>query len=137
VGSEENKRFHLNMIQDTIKRMASNSFVIKGWSITAIGAIYAYWIKCLDYNVLLLILGITLLFWWHDSYYLWLERRYRDLYSEVATKTEDNIDFSMAFLNPNKEKVICVMISRPILFGTYGLITLATLIILIVSLIVK
>ena len=34
---------HLKMIQTNISRMASNSFIVKGWSVTSIGAIYAFW----------------------------------------------------------------------------------------------
>ena len=35
---------HLKMIQTNIARMASNSFIVKGWAITSIGAMYAYWL---------------------------------------------------------------------------------------------
>jgi len=32
----ENKIKHLEMLQNVIARMASNSFIIKGWSVTGI-----------------------------------------------------------------------------------------------------
>ena len=32
----ENKRAHLEMIQAVITRMAGNSFLIKGWSVTLV-----------------------------------------------------------------------------------------------------
>jgi len=35
----EAKLKHLEMIQDVIKRMASNSFLLKGWSLTLVVAL--------------------------------------------------------------------------------------------------
>ncbi len=32
---------HLNMIQEVIKRMAGNAFLVKGWSITLVSALIA------------------------------------------------------------------------------------------------
>lgn len=61
---------HLKMIQTNISRMASNSFIVKGWSVTSIGAIYAFWLTSKNNYLLWLILGVTILFWFHDAYYL-------------------------------------------------------------------
>ena len=33
---------HLEMIQAIIERMGNNSFIIKGWSFTSIGALFAF-----------------------------------------------------------------------------------------------
>ncbi|MDR0299033.1 MAG: hypothetical protein LBI13_02975 [Streptococcaceae bacterium] len=129
----ENKRQHLQMIQDVITRMASNSFLIKGWAVTGLGALFALWIKENNYQILYLILAVSLIFWGYDAYYLWLEHRYRDLYEEVAKLPENQIDFSMETSNPKKEKVTCVAITTPILFSTYGLITFATFILLFIN----
>lgn len=119
---------HLDLIQQNITRMASNSFIIKGWSVTSIGAMYAFWITKLkesySLHLLLLILVVTLIFWGHDAYYLMLERGFRNLYDEVRASPED-CDFK---LTPNiNESVICVALERPILRNSYGLITLFTL----------
>ena len=35
------------------------------------------------------------MFWVLDAYYLSLERQYKDLYKEVASKKEEEIDFSL------------------------------------------
>ena len=37
----ENKLKHLEMIQGIINRMASNSFALKGWSVTLVAGIFA------------------------------------------------------------------------------------------------
>ena len=38
----ENKRKHLEFIQDVINRMARNSFMLKGWTVLVVGAIIAF-----------------------------------------------------------------------------------------------
>ncbi len=125
----ENKHKHLEMIQGVITRMGSNSFIIKGWSITAIGAMYAYWLAKRDYLILVLILGVVLLFWFHDAYYLYLERGFRNLYDEVRKKDDDKIDFGMTPIF--KEKVICIAM-RPILRWSYGIVILITIVLLFI-----
>ena len=39
--NNENKIKHLEMVQDVIKRMASNSFILKGWAVTLVAGIMA------------------------------------------------------------------------------------------------
>ncbi len=41
----ENKQKHLEFIQTTINRMANNSFLIKGWTVTVVAALFAISIK--------------------------------------------------------------------------------------------
>lgn len=125
----ENKHKHLEIIQGVITRMGSNSFIIKGWSVTAIGAMYAYWLAQRDYLILVLILGVVLVFWFHDAYYLFLERGFRNLYDVVREKDDDQIDFGMKPIF--KEKGICTSMS-PILRWSYGIITLVTIVLLFV-----
>jgi len=122
-----NKIKHLEMIQGVITRMASNSFIIKGWSVTGIGAMYAYWISTQNHWLLVLILCIVILFWIHDSYYLWLERGFRGLYDKVRQMNDEEIDFGMKPVF--QENCLCAFV-RPVLLGSYGLIILATLILL-------
>ncbi|PEA06145.1 hypothetical protein [Bacillus cereus] len=127
--ANENKHKHLEMIQGVITRMGSNSFIIKGWSVTSIGAMYAYWLAKSDYLILVLILGVVLLFWFHDAYYLYLERGFRNLYEEVQKKDDGQIDFGMKPIF--KEKGICSAM-RPILKWSYGSITLITIVLLFI-----
>ena len=129
---QEDKRLHLQMIQAVIDRMASNSFIIKGWSLTAFGGLFTLYIanqeKSWSYELLWLVLVCALIFWWHDTYYLKIERQYRDLYEIVSKKKNTKINFSM---KPPKtsEAFICVAF-RPILVGSYGIIVLTTVFLL-------
>lgn len=113
MGTTEDKRLHLTFIQDTIKRMAGNSFLLKGWSITLIIAITSIAIG-LDVDLLdgkitrLYFIGLSiflvLIFWVLDAYYLSQERAYRGLYGKVSKTESDKIDYSMdarSFLGGN------------------------------------
>ncbi|CJZ06626.1 MULTISPECIES: hypothetical protein [Streptococcus] len=121
---------HLEMIQAIIERMGNNSFVIKGWSFTSIGALFAFWFSNTSmWYILLLNFCVTILFWFHDAYYLSLERQFRRLYDEVRL-SDIETDFRMT---PKQEEGdFLIALFRPILKYTYGLIVIATLILLIV-----
>lgn len=121
---------HLEMIQAIIERMGNNSFVIKGWSFTSIGALFAFWFNNTSmWYILLLNFCVTILFWFHDAYYLSLERQFRRLYDEVRL-SDIETDFRMT---PKQEEGdFLIALFRPILKYTYGLIVIATLILLIV-----
>jgi hypothetical protein len=77
----EDKSKYLEFLQAAITRMASNSFVAKGWSVTLATALFAFAAK--DGNPRFAAVGIlpVVLFWSLDAYYLALERRFRDLYN--------------------------------------------------------
>lgn len=86
---------HLEMIQEVVSRMASNSFSLKGWAVTLVAGILALAGKDTDkMNFGVAYLPI-LVFWALDSYYLLQERLYRALYDKVRQLPEDKIDFSM------------------------------------------
>lgn len=91
----EKKLKHLDFIQNVITRMNSNSFLIKGWTITLVSALFALGAKDSNLNYVLISYIVIPVFWFLDGFYISQERQYRDLYKEVAEKTEDQIDFSM------------------------------------------
>lgn len=132
---KENLRFHLQIIQNTIDRMASNSFIIKGWSLTAFGGLFTLYITNQDknwsHNLLLLTLICALIFWGHDAYYLKIERQYRSLYKDVLKTKNEDIDFSMT--PPKSNENFFYIAIRPILVGSYGIISIASLLLLIHS----
>lgn len=71
----------IDLIQDCIKRMANNSFMLKGWIIT----LYAVILGLLPekVNILLLcgtLITITISFWYLDALFLRTERIYREIY---------------------------------------------------------
>lgn len=96
----ENKRMHLEMIQGIINRMANNSFMLKGWSVTLVAGIFALANKESDKIYFLLTYVPIIIFWGLDTYYLRQERLYRKLYNKVCKKNEKEIDFSMNTANP-------------------------------------
>lgn len=91
----ENKRKHLELIQNVITRMANNSFMLKGWAVTLISGIFILSEQDTD-KIYFLIAYIPIIFFWGlDSYYLFQERLYRSLYDKVRQMEEDEIDFSL------------------------------------------
>ena len=127
--NSEDKRKHLEMIQGVINRMASNSFLFKGWSITIIAAISAFAAK--DTSSALMIIPIVsgFLFWAVDGYYLMLERAFRRLYDDVAKKSATKIDFRMDVKNMGigfKDWFRTIL--RPVLATFYGTVILMLLV---------
>lgn len=94
-NSTPNKHKHLDFIQAAINRMASNLFLLKGWSITLIAALFALAAK--DSNKFYIVIAYfpLFIFWSLDGYFLSQERKFRALYDHVRTLDESQIDFSM------------------------------------------
>lgn len=86
---------HLEFIQAAISRMATNSFLFKGWAITIAAGLSAFAAVDTKDALLAIALVSTAMFWGMDGYYLWLERAFRDLHCEVAAKPATEIDFTM------------------------------------------
>ncbi len=97
----EKKIKYLEFIQNTITRMSTNSFIIKGWCITIFAAVYTLANKDSDKSYNLINYIIIPLFWYLNSYFLQNERKYRILYDNVRMLDEDNIDFSMEISHNN------------------------------------
>ena len=81
--ADNNKVKHLEFIQNIITRMNTNSFQIKGMAITIVAAFMAIYAANKDSNYIILAIITLLLFWFLDTYYLTLERRFRALYNKV------------------------------------------------------
>lgn len=91
----ENKRKHLEFLQGAINRMAGNLFLLKGWTITLIAALFALSAKDANKAYVLVAYFPAFIFWILDGYFLSQERRFRALYDHVRTLDDDKIDFSM------------------------------------------
>lgn len=77
----------IDLIQGVINRMARNSFMIKGWSLTVVGI--ASSLNLTSEKSAFLCVGIPVIcfFFWHlDAFYLRTERKYRALYNDVVDK---------------------------------------------------
>ncbi|MBG9992134.1 MULTISPECIES: hypothetical protein [unclassified Pseudoalteromonas] len=124
----------LDFIQQIITRMANNSFLLKGWSLTVSTAIVGLSSKSEgiagDYFMLLPVV----LFWYLDSYYLSQERAFRKLYQKAITAEQiTNSDYSLdnrEFLNgvcsiilSAKSRTVLPFYLAQILFIYFGFIS--------------
>ena len=91
----ERKLKHLEFIQQAINRMASNLFLLKGWTVTLIAATFALAANEPKGFYFVLAYFPTFMFWLLDGYFLSQERRFRSLYDHVRRLEESAIDFSM------------------------------------------
>ncbi|CAM7063118.1 hypothetical protein ACOJ84_001344 [Morganella morganii] len=80
----DNKIAHLGFIQGVINRMGSNSFMIKGWCVALVAAIFALSADKANSSFAYLALFPLVIFWGLDTFFLRQEKMYRKLYEEVA-----------------------------------------------------
>lgn len=78
---------HLEFIQNVITRMGGNSFLVKGWMITLVSALFALAAKDADSRYSLITCLVIPAFWLLDAYYLSRERQYRGLYDVVRFRS--------------------------------------------------
>ena len=118
----EKKHKHLEFIQLTITRMAANSFLIKGWNITLISALFALSAGGSNLNYAIVSFLPLPVFWVLDGYYLWQERLYRALYDNVRNQNDNEIDYSMntQAIAQCKCNWICAVFSKTLILF-YGL----------------
>ena len=77
----------IEIVQNIIERMARNSFLIKGWTVTMV--VVALLIEGLSiHNVVAFLPWIV--FWVLDAYFLRLERCYRKLYEWLILNRPNN-----------------------------------------------
>lgn len=72
----------IKVVQDVIKRMASNSFNVKTWTITLIVATLLF--KGSDKHIFIAFLPL-IAFWFLDSYYLRQERLFREVHNWIVS----------------------------------------------------
>jgi hypothetical protein len=85
---DSNRVRHMEMIQAVVARLASNSFLIKGWALTLTGAFLGFAVNKSDTGLAGAALVPILVFWILDTYYLRAERLFRTLYDQVRTGTD-------------------------------------------------
>lgn len=91
----DNRNLHIQMLQGVIARMASNSFMLKGWSVTLVSALFALAASETNHRFAALAYFPALTFWLLDGYFLDQERRFRGLYDKVRVIEEEKVDFAM------------------------------------------
>lgn len=110
----ECKIAHLGFIQNVIARMGSNSFLLKGWSVTLVAAIFALSAKDADQRFVLLAYFPVFIFWILDAFFLHQEKLFRKLYEKVAADVFSSDQFTMDTRSVAGEvdSMWCVMISK-------------------------
>jgi hypothetical protein len=85
----------MEFIQGVINRLSTNSFLLKGWSVVLVSALFA--LSASDSNSAFIFLAYipAIIFWGLDGYFLWEEKKFRALYDHVRNLQEHEIDFSM------------------------------------------
>jgi hypothetical protein len=86
---------HLEFLQAVIARLATDSFLMKGWALTVSAAIFGFAASHLSWPVATLGLLPALSFWFLDSYFLRQERLFRSLYNGVVSQDPAVPLFSM------------------------------------------
>jgi hypothetical protein len=127
----------LEIIQGIINRMAYNSFIIKGWTITLVVATLL--LKEDKYNTFIAFIPIVV-FWFLDAYFLRLERLYRRLYNWVKDnrlKTQDFLfDLNYKRFEREEQSIPRIMFSITLVWF-YGSLFGLTLIYAIFLLLIK
>jgi hypothetical protein len=89
------KEKHLEMILRIVERLTTNSFLLKGWSVVLVSALFALAAKDAKLVFVYLCYFPAFAFWGLDGFFLWQERLYRQLYDKVRAQREEDVDFSM------------------------------------------
>lgn len=111
---------HLKMIQAVISRMAQNSFLIKGWAVTLVAALFA--LAAADSNPAMVVIALIPAtgFWLLDAYFLRQERLFRGLYDQIRSAS-GSVDFSMNTDDSTPKTGIIEVACSPTLLLFYGL----------------
>jgi hypothetical protein len=91
----DNKVKHLEMILRIVDRLSNNAFLLKGWSVVLVSALFALAAKDAKPFFVYLCYFPAITFWGLDGYFLRQERLYRQLYDKVRVQSEHLVDFSM------------------------------------------
>ncbi|MEJ3652527.1 hypothetical protein WEH80_06035 [Actinomycetes bacterium KLBMP 9759] len=88
---------HLELIQSVVTRLATNSFLIKGWTLTVSAAAFGFAVNRIDWKLATAGALVVLGFWVLDGYYLRQERLFRHMYNHVRRNiaVDSNERFSM------------------------------------------
>src|SRR5262245_15467040 len=113
---------HLKMIQKAIDRMAQNSFVLRGWSVTLATGMLAVAVAEEKRRFAILALLPALALWGLDAFYLRQERLFRGLHDNVclAFGSEDVTDFSMDTRNIQNVRSWFKTLFAKVVIGLHG-----------------
>jgi hypothetical protein len=91
----------IDLIQACINRMANNSFLLKGWTVSIVALILALSEKSIDPALISSFVLIPLFsFWYLDAFFLRIERMYRKMYDWVIKRRSVGNKSNLYDLNP-------------------------------------
>lgn len=122
----------IKIIQDIIKRMASNSFNLKAWTITLVVATILF--NGSDKYVFIAYISL-IAFWYLDSYYLRQERLFRKVHNWIADYRLRNDD-KLFYLNPIQfdnevQSVLRIMLTVSTLPFYFGILIMLSFVVCI------
>ena len=91
----EQKIAHLTFIQGVITRMGQNSFLLKGWSVTIVAALFALAAQGANKQYVLVAYFPVVMFWLLDAFFLYQEKLFRKLYEKVGADEINSDDFTL------------------------------------------
>jgi len=104
-ADKENLHKEIDLIQECIKRMASNSFLLKGWAVSLVAVVLSLSEKNVSPYFLGLVVLVPLIsFWYLDAFFLYTEKLYRKMYEWVITERPKSNVEKMYDLNPHRFK---------------------------------
>lgn len=88
----------IKLVQDIVKRMNGNSFLIKGWTLTLVVAALTFKVDYKIANQIPVACIPLIMFWFLDAYFLWQEKLFRELHCWITSNrlqtSEHLYDFS-------------------------------------------
>ena len=127
----ESDRHYISLLQENINRMATNSANCKTWLVTLVAAILALQLTSKELqSILWVALGLIVLFYILDSYYLGLERRFiaveKDFVKAAKEKEKDEMtkniySFDIDAIKDN-DATICSAMGSPSTWLFYGVL---------------
>jgi len=90
-NNKESIHIHLNIFQEIIKRMATNSASMKTWCVAVISALLAMLVNMEKLCYAHILIVPIILFMILDLYYLALEKRFRDSYNDFTKKLHSGL----------------------------------------------
>ncbi|MFN1617637.1 hypothetical protein [Vibrio rotiferianus] len=106
---------YLTLIQTNIGRLATTSFLIKGWSVTLVAAIFALAAKDSKSAFVLIAYFPAIMFWLLDGYFLGMERRFVAMYNAASTGSLSNFQIQPHNFTDKRASMSGACFSRTIL----------------------
>jgi len=132
--SNDNKLKYLEFIQNIITRMNTNSFQIKGMSVTITSALLA--LTANDFNILYaaIVYFVLFIFWGLDAYYLSQEKGYRKLYNRAKDTEEQKVNFDLKLKTEDisGNNSWCYTLSNKTIIWLYSLQAIIALVLILI-----